>query len=228
MIPLLATIIPLGIAAAIRPSLFATQLLIVGQPNWGPRARALAVGAALPLLIFGLLVFAGFNQLPKLPVDELNILGVSIRTILGVAFLAASIWLLRSHPKLEHKSADFLREKVNHGNTRDFFIFGLVMNGKSLTSYALLLPALHDIGAADEPWIAQGLGLLLLYFLAFAPLWLPMGLAVVSGRRDSSSLATLSDFVIRRNFTILGVMALLVGLYLTGSAAVLIALFERL
>lgn len=228
MIPLLITIIPLGLAAAIRPSLFATQLLIVGQPHWWPRARALAIGAALPLLIFGLLVFSGFNQLPKIPIDQLNILGVSIRTIIGVLLLAASIWLLRAHPALERKSADYLRSKVDHGSSRDFFAFGFVMNGKSLTSYALLLPALHDIAATDEPLWTQGLGLALLYFLAFSTLWLPMVFAVVSGRRSSTGLAKLSDFVIRRNFTILGVMALLVGLYLTGSAALLVAVFERL
>lgn len=228
MIPLLATIIPLGLAAAIRPSLFATQLLIVGQPNWGPRARALAIGAATPLLIFGVLVFLGFNQLPKVPVDELNVLGVSIRTILGLAFLAGSVWLLRPHPALEQKSADYLRAKVDHGTARDFFLFGFLMNGKSLTSYALLLPALHDIAAADEPLPVQVLGLLLLYVLAFTTLWLPMGLAAVSGRRGGTSLSRLSDFVIRRNFTILGVMAVLVGLYLTGSAALLVALFERI
>ena len=228
MIPLLATIIPLGLAAAIRPSLFATQLLIVGQPNWWPRARALAVGASLPLLVFGLLVFFGFNQLPKVPVGELNILGVSIRTILGIIFLAASVWLLRSHPKLEQRSAEYLRDKVAHGTARDFFLFGFVMNGKSVTSYALLLPALHDIAAAADPLPFRLLGLLLLYVLAFSTLWLPMGLALVSGRRGGTTLSRLSDFVIERNFTILGVMMLLVGLYLTGSAALLVALFERL
>lgn len=228
MIPLLATIIPLGIAASIRPSLFATELLIVGQPGSGSRARALALGAALPLLIFGLLVFSGFNQLPKIPIDQLNILGVSIRTIIGVVLLAASVWLLRAHPALEQKSADYLKAKVESGTARDFFAFGFVMNGKSLTSYALLLPALHDIAAANEPLWSQGIGLLLLYALAFSTLWLPMVIAAVSGRRGSSGLRRLSDFVIRRNFTILGVMALLAGLYLTGSAALLVAAFSRL
>lgn len=228
MIPLLATIIPLGLAAAIRPSLFAAQLLIVGQHGWGPRARALALGAALPLVVFGVLVFAGFNQLPKIPLDELNILGVSIRTIIGVLLLLASVWLLRSHPDLEKKAADFLTSKVDRGTPRDFFALGLVLNGKSITTYALLLPALHDIAAVDEPLLSQALGLLLLYVLAFSTLWIPMLLALLGGTGGSDRLMRLSDFVIRHNFTILGVMALVVGLYLTGSAALLIAVFQRL
>ncbi len=227
MIPLLATVIPLGLAAAVRPGLFALQLLIVSQPKWLPRARALAIGAALPLLIFGLLVFFGFNQLPKVPIDQVNILGVSLRTIIGLIFLAASIWLFRSHPHLEEKSAAYLRAKVEHGDVKDFFVVGFLMNGKSLTSYALLLPALHDIASISEPLLVQVLALLLLYTLVFITLWLPMVVALVSGRYGATWLHKTSDFVLKENFTILGVVFLLVGIYLTGSAAVLIAAVER-
>ncbi len=228
MLPLLVTVIPLGLAAAVRPGLFALQLLIVGQPHWWPRARAFAVGAAVPLLAFGALVFLGFNQLPKPEPGSLDILGISIRTIIGLAFLAAAVWLLISHPRLEQKSADFLKSKATDGSPRDFFILGLVMNGKSLTSFALLLPALHDIAISRERVLWQVLALLLLYALVFTTLWLPVVLAVVLGRRNSGALAKVSDYVLRHNFTILGAMFLIVGLYLTGSAAVLIAFVSRL
>jgi thiol:disulfide interchange protein len=115
VLPLLATVIPLGLAAAVRPGLFALQLLIVGQPHWWPRARAFGIGAALPLLVFGALVFFGFNQLPKPETGSLDILGISLRTIIGLAFIAAAIWLLFSHPQLEQKSADFLKTKATDG-----------------------------------------------------------------------------------------------------------------
>ena len=224
MIPLLATVIPLGLAAAVRPGLFALQLLIVGQPHWWPRARAFAIGAALPLVAFGALVFAGFNQLPSTAPGQLDILGVSLRTIIGLAFLAAAVWLLISHPRLEEKSATFLKQKAAGSSPRDFFILGLVMNGKSITSFALLLPAMHDIATYRQSLVTQLLTLLLLYVLVFITLWLPVLLAFVLGKRGSSALAKTSDYVLRHNFTILGVMFLLVGIYLTGSAAVLVAL----
>lgn len=228
MIPLLATIIPLGLAAAVRPSLLALQLLIVGQPHWWPRARALAVGAALPLVIFGLLVFLGLNQLPAPKPGQLDILGVSLRTITGIGFLAAAFWLIRSHPALEQRSANFLQEKAERGSPRDFFFLGLALNGKSLTSYALLLPALHDIASFRQGPAIQVLALALLYALVLSTLWVPVVLAIIIGKRGSTALVSFSHFVVRHNFTILGVMFLLVGIYLTGSAAVLLALFERL
>lgn len=228
MFALLATVIPLGLAAAVRPSLLALQLLIVGQPHWGSRARALALGAALPLVVFGLLVFLGLNQLPTPQPGEIDILGVSLRTIIGVGFLAAAIWLIRSHPSLEQRSADFLQDKAKNGSPRDFFLLGLALNGKSLTSYALLLPALHDVATFRQGVEWQALALVVLYTLVLSTLWVPMVLAIILGRRGSSALARFSDFVVQHNFTILGVMFLLVGIYLTGSAAVLVAIFDRL
>jgi hypothetical protein len=228
MFALLATVIPLGLAAAVRPSLLALQLLIVGQPHWWPRARALAIGAALPLVIFGVLVFLGLNQLPTPQPGELDVLGVSIRTIIGFGFLVAAIWLIRSHPSLEERSAQFMQGKAQHASTRDFFFLGLALNGKSLTSYALLLPALHDITTFEQGVEWQILALVVLYALALSTLWVPVLLAIFIGKRGGTALVKLSDFVLRHNFTILGVMFLLVGIYLTGSAAVLVAIFERL
>jgi len=228
VIPLLATVIPLGLAAAVRPGLFALQLLIVGQPHWWPRARAFGIGAALPLLVFGALVFFGFNQLPKPETGSLDILGISLRTIIGLAFIVAAVWLLISHPELEQKSAEFLKDKAADGSPRDFFFLGLVMNAKSITSFALLLPALHDVATSRERVVWNVLALVLLYVLVFTTLWVPVVLAVVLGRRNSGALAKISDYVLRHNFTILGAMFLIVGLYLTGSAAVLIAFVNRL
>lgn len=228
MLALLVTVIPLGLAAAVRPSLLALQLLIVGQPHWWPRARALAIGAALPLIIFGLLVFLGLNQLPTPQPGQLDILGVSLRTIIGFGFLAAAVWLIRSHPSLEQRSAEFMQDKAEHASPRDFFLLGLALNGKSLTSYALLLPALHDVATFRQGIEWQILALVILYTLALSTLWIPVVLAIIVGRRGSTALARLSGFVMRHNFTILGVMFLLVGIYLTGSAAVLVAIFNRI
>lgn len=227
MIPLLATVIPLGLAAAIHPGLFALQLLIVGQPHWWSRARAFGVGAAIPLLLFGGLVFLGFSQLPLPKPGEADILGISLRTVVGVGFLVASIWLFRPHPSLQERSSDFLREKVQTGSPRDFFFLGLLMNGKSVTSYALLLPALHDIASAKTGDISQALALALLYVLAFSTLWLPIVAVALFGARITTPLERLSDYVTGHSFKIVGVMAIVIGLYLTGSAALLGALFER-
>lgn len=227
MLPLIATVIPLGLAAAIHPTLIALQLLLVSQPNWWTRARAFAIGAALPLLVFGALAYLGFAQLPAPKPGEVDILGVSLRTVIGLAFLAASVWLLWAHPSLQRRSAEFVKTKVATGAPRDFLVLGLIMNGKSLTSYALLLPALHDISTQRGPVTVKVIALLVLYGLALSALWAPMVLAATMGRHGSERLQRMSSIVIDHDLRILGVMALLIGLYLTGSAAVLVALFGR-
>ncbi|MFM8350478.1 MAG: GAP family protein [Actinomycetales bacterium] len=223
MLPLIATVLPLGIAAAIHPTLIAIQLLLVSQPYWWRRARAFAIGAALPLISFGALAYFGFAQLPSGNPGTLNILGVSLRTMIGLGFLSGSVWLLWSHPRLQQRTSDFVTEKVRSGAPKDFLILGLLMNGKSVTTYALLVPALHDISTVGQPLPLKLLALAVLFGLALAPLWVPMVLAASLGSRGARRLQNMSDFVIANDFRLLGVMALVVGLYLTGSAAVLVA-----
>lgn len=227
VVPLLATIVPLGIAAAMHPALLGVQLLLVGQTHWWRRARAFALGASIPLVLFGALVFLGFRQLPEPTPDSLDILGISLRTVIGLGFLAASIWLFLPHPQLQQRTAEFVTAKVSSGRPGDFFVLGLIMNGKSLTSYALLVPALHDIAQTRDVPIQLG-ALALLYALALSTLWLPVVVAVLLGTRGASTLQRASTYVIDHNFRILAVTALLIGVYLTGSAAVLVALVERL
>jgi len=121
MLPLIATVIPLGIAAAIHPTLIALQLLLVSQPHAWPRARALTIGGALPLLTCGALAYLGCAQLPEQKSGALDILGVSLRTVIGVGFLAAAVWMLWAHPNLQRRSAEFVKTKVTSGAPRDFF-----------------------------------------------------------------------------------------------------------
>ena len=227
VVPLLATIVPLGIAAAMHPALLGLQLLIVGQAHWWRRARAFALGASIPLLLFGLLVFLGFSQLPGTKADGIDILGISLRTVIGLGFLAASVWLFMPHPQLQQRTAEFVSTKVASGRPGDFLVLGLIMNGKSLTSYALLVPALHDIAQTREVAI-QLAALALLYVLALSTLWIPIVLALLLGARGASTLQRASTYVIDHNFRILAVTALLIGVYLTGSAAVIVAFVERL
>ncbi len=228
MLPLIATVVPLGLAAAIHPTIIAIQLLLVSQPHWWPRARAFAMGAALPLVIFGAAAFLGFAQLHSAKPEELDVLGVSLRTIIGAAFLGGSAWLLWAHPRLQQRTADFVTEKVRSAAPRDFFILGLVINGKSITSYALLVPALHDISVEAHSLPISVIALVVLYALALCGLWLPMVLAASLGHQGAQRLQRMSDYVIANDFRILGVMALVVGLYLTGSAALLVAAVSHL
>lgn len=217
MIALFATIIPLGIAAAVKPTLWALQLLAVSGVQWWPRARALALGAAIPILFFGILGVLGFSQLAEPDPGQIDVFGVSLRMILGIGFLLASIWLLRPHPHLQQRVADSLQSEITKARVRDFFVLGLVMNAKAITTFALVLPALHDIAIADISTVARGLALLLLFALVLSPVWLPIVIRALIGQRDW--LANFSSVIAAHSFRILGVMAVLAGLYLTGSAA---------
>jgi hypothetical protein len=226
VITLLATIIPLGIAASIKPALLAMQLITVSSPQWWPRARALALGAAIPVAGYILIGLLGFSQVPPPKPNQIDVLGLSLRTVIGIGFLIASVWLLRPHAALQRKVADYVHAKLQTARVRDFFVLGLIGNAKSITLFALLIPAVHDIAVAQVPDITKGLTVSLLFVLVLTTVLAPIAARAVLGSRFDFQKA--SNVVLANNFRILGFTALFIGLYLTGSAAAIVALFERL
>lgn len=228
MIQLLATIIPLGLAAAIKPTLFGLQLLIVGTPHWYRRALAVVIGAAIPVAAWVALGIAGFAQLPTPRPGSIDVLGVSLRVAIGLGFLVAAFWFLLPHAALQKKSQAFVEAHIGDGSSRSVFWLALVIQGKSITMYALLLPALHDIGVAPINVAERLLALFVLIALVLSVVLIPIGLGVTFGHSARNPLPRLYAFVMRNQFKLVGAMALLIGLYLTGSAAAIVALAERL
>jgi hypothetical protein len=219
LIPLVATVIPLGLAAAIKPALFCLQLLIVGTPNWPRRAVAVVIGAAIPMIIWTAFGLTGFAHIPDSSGILNGALGLSLRLIIGLAFLGASVWFWFPHPVLLDRTRHFLESHIADGRPRTMLMLALIIQGKSLTLYALLLPALHDISIAPTGIVNRGAALAALFILALSVVWVPILLGVIFARRPHDPLPGLYTFVMQHQFTLLAIMALVVGLYLTASAA---------
>ena len=228
MIPLLATIIPLGLAAAIKPTLFGLQLMIVGTPHWYRRALAVVIGAAIPVVVWVALGFAGFTQLPAPRSGSIDVLGVSLRVVVGLGFLAAAVWFWLPHAALLKKSQAFIESHLGDGRSRTAFWLALVIQGKSITMYALLLPALHDIGVAPVDLVERLIALAMLIALVLSVVLIPIALGLMFSRSAHNPLPRLYAFAMRNQFKLVGAMALVIGLYLTGSAAAIVALAERI
>ena len=215
--------IPLGIAAAVTPMLAALQILIVSQDTWKLRALAVALGGATAFLGFGFLVLAGFSQLPVNPSVENSPAGYAIRLAIGVGLLLGSVWLLRPHPEMQQRMEVRVSHYVTDARIWIFFVLAFALSIKDISSFAVLLPALHDIATSPANIVGRSLVFVLLYSLALLPVLAPILLRAIFGHRVVPNLKRLYRFTVDHQFKIVGVMCILIGSWLTISG--LIGLF---
>lgn len=216
MLALLIHVIPLGIGAALTPSLLGLQLLTTSANPWRARALAVASGSAVAFgIACGALVF-GFAHLPDRG-DQVDVVAGLIRIAAGVVMLVIAVVLFRPHPRLEEEMERGLNERVAHARTRVFFTLAFMLSIKDVSSFVLLVPATHEIAAAPVPLVMQGAVLLIVYALALSPVLLPPVYRSVRGVKAAGEMAGIYRFVMDHQLRIGAVVALVFAIYLVVS-----------
>ncbi len=218
MLQLMLTVIPLGIAAAFTPMLLGLQILIVSRPEpWGRQALAFGLGGFAAFALVGGLFLSGFASLR--PLLELRHLaeawtGAGLRLFIGTALLLGSLYFFRAHPAEQGKIEAGLRRYLQEGSTRVFFLVAFALSIKDVSSFAVLLPALHDIVFSGLGPAQQTAALLVLALLALLPLWAPPFIARFTGPRGREFLHQTFRFTMRHQLQLVGAMMVVVGLFL--------------
>jgi uncharacterized membrane protein YidH (DUF202 family) len=214
---LMLTVVPLGLAAAFTPMLLAVQIMIVSQPPWGRRALAFGAGGLAAFALVSILFLSGFAGLR--PILDLwgeaeRWAGAGLRLALGALALVAGGVLLRTHPRNRNNTDQQIRRRLQEGSLHMFFVLAFALGIKDVSSFAVLLPALHDIVFSGLGLVQQGLALMVLWILALLPLWVPPVLARYAGPGGQRLLAAIYDFTLRHELALVGGMLVAVGLYL--------------
>ncbi len=216
---LLVGVIPLALAAAITPTLIATQLLVVAEgERW--RARALAVIAA-NTIAFGIvsaLVLLGFARLPDAGTGGGGPIDTAIRAVAGAILVLVSLWFLWPHPGLAARTQASLERRLEHASVWVFFAVAFYFSITDLSSFVVLLPALHDVTSSTVDVVAKAIVMAVVLMLALQGTIAPALLRVVGGRRVLPGLQRTYAWVMGRQFAIVGVVCLAVGVYLIATA----------
>lgn len=213
MIALLFTVIPLGIGAAFTPSLFALQLLIVGGDPWRTKALAAFLGSAVAFGIALSLLLLGFTQLPKPPAGG-DPLGASIKIGAAVVLVAMAVYFAIPHPQMQQRVERDIEHRVATATPIEFFGVTFLLSIKDVSSFVLLIPAIHEIGVADIDWPFKVAITLLVLALALSGLIIPPVLRVVLGHRHSDVLQRIYAFTMRNQFRIMAVVFAVLALFL--------------
>lgn len=208
---LLLSVLPLGLAAAITPTLFALQILVVSGPDWQRRALAVAVGSgAVFAVLFGLFL-AGLAQLPDAGKGTTSPFTHWIELGAGVVLVALSVWLLRPHPGTDAKLEAKVRGYADHASPLVFAGLGAYMSVTDFSSLVVLIPALHDVTASAVPVLEKALIVLVLFLLVMVPLWVPPLAVRLAGQRGVRAMNRLYSALMNHQLQVMGVVALLLG-----------------
>lgn len=205
-------IIPLGLGAAFTPSLLSMQILATSSPKWQWRSFMVFLGTAVAFGIACTVLFLGVMQLPTSS-DAVNIVGGVIRLVVGVGFIVGAIILFLPHPEAKAAFQEVVAKHVGKAKLPWFFGIAFVLSIKDVTSFALLVPGLHDIASGHLEILEKGLLILILFGLALLPVLIPPLWRIIRGEKANAGMKKLYDFTLDNQLVILGVICSVFAVY---------------
>jgi hypothetical protein len=184
---LLAQTVPLALGAAISPVLFLLQLTTLTGPRPIGRGLALAAGAAVPLAIAGAVAVIVGNSTSF---SESSTLKAALDMIFGAVLLGLGAWAALQPPK---PRASKHAERA-HGPARSFAL-GAAGMATNVTTFALYVPAMKLIAAAEVDDATRGFVTLIVFVITLATVLVPLALTVVAPSTSGRVLAAVGDWM---------------------------------
>ena len=206
-------VIPLGIGAAFTPSLLALSILVSGQDQWRKRAAALAAGSILAFGLFGVLIIFGFRKLPLPEVDGSDWFGALVRLLAAAVLAVSAIYLFIPHPVLQKRVESRIQSYVQNSSLVMMFAIAFLLSIKDVSSFVMLVPALHDIAVCPN-FIEAGVALVVLYTLALSPVLAPIAVRLFFDKGSRDPMQKLYRFTMDHQFQIVGFVAVILSAYL--------------
>lgn len=217
LVRLLAEVIPLGLAAAITPTLLGLQLLVIGETTWLRRAVVVVVANALAFVLVMGLVTAGLAQLPD--AGQGHSAGLDkLRFACGLILLVMSVYFLMPHRDLQARAKSFVESRVARASSWLFFGLAFYMSISDFSSFLVLLPGLHDVTAAQADHWVKAVALLVLFVLSLQATAAPLILRLILGPRATPAFTRIYNWVMSNNLRLVGIMLVVIGGYFVLSA----------
>ena len=212
-VELLIKVVPLAMGAAFTPSLFALQILTTSSPKWRSRSLAFALGSASAFFLACTVLFLGFMQLPHhKPASPDPVSGV-LWSLAAAVLLGVAVWLFWPHGQLTKTVEEKLTGRVEKANIWTFFGVAFALSIKDITSFALIVPALHETVEANVNLLFQLATALFVFALALFPVILPPLWRTLMPHNATRDLAVIYRFTMDNQFRIVGVIATLFCIY---------------
>ncbi len=211
---LLASVLPLGLAAAVTPTLFALQVLVVSGPQWQKRGLAVIVGSAAVFVVFFGLVLGGLSQLPDAGTGVKPKWAYLVELVVGVVLLGISVWLLRPHPQADAKLEKKVRGYADHASIWVFVGLAAYMSVTDFSSIVILMPALHDVTNSTVAVYEKAIVVGILLACVLLPVIIPPLAVRLAGDRGVSAMKRAYALVMGHQLQVMGAVSAFVAVVL--------------
>jgi hypothetical protein len=211
---LLARVVPLGLGAAVSPTVLTVSVLLMCSPR-RPVARG-ALFALGVLSVLAVISVLGITVLDRFadhhPSATERAVSDSVDLVLGLVLLAlAARTALRPRDPTTERTA---RHPADHDGLARAYALGLVMMATNVTTIVLYIPAMRDIGRADVSTSDQAVALLVMLGFASLPATVPLLLRVVVPGPAQRALTRLDGAMTRHRRAIVLAVEIVFGVYL--------------
>ncbi len=192
---LLAIVVPLALGAAISPTIFALQVLVLsGRRHPVARAWALAGGAAATLIAFSLL---GLTLLDNLHAAHHHRSWADATIDFAAAVLLALLAAWALHPAKTRAQSHRDRAQRHLADAPAILFAGVGGLGMlvNFSTLVLFLAGLHQISRSPVNLAGKAVTWLILLVITLSPAMVPVTLVVILGRRATPLLGSLNTFV---------------------------------
>ncbi|MEX2256899.1 MAG: GAP family protein [Acidimicrobiia bacterium] len=211
---LMARVVPLGLGAAVSPTVLTVSVLLMCSPR-RPVARG-ALFALGVLSVLAVISVLGITVLDRFadhhPSATERAVSDSVDLVLGLVLLAlAARTALRPRDPTTERTA---RHPADHDGLARAYALGLVMMATNVTTIVLYIPAMRDIGRADVSTSDQAVALLVMLGFASLPATVPLLLRVVVPGPAQRALTRLDGAMTRHRRAIVLAVEIVFGVYL--------------
>ncbi len=211
---LLLEVLPLGLASAVTPTLFALQVLVVSGPGARKRGGAVIVGTAAIFAVVFALALGGLSQLPDAGTGKSTSTEYILELVCALVLIPLAIWLLWPHPRADARMEHKVRGYADHASPWVFMGLAAYMTLTDFSSFLVLIPALHDVTSSSTALVAKALVVGFLFFCALLPVLSPPLAVRLAGERGVILLRQTYTLVMGHQLQVMGVVALIVGIVL--------------
>lgn len=211
MSDLLTQVLPFALGAAVSPTVWAIELLILSGAN-RPKARAwvFVAGFALMLAVL-ILVFTTILRTLSSSGQGPSPWARGVDIVVALALIALAIRQLHPSRSAGEKHSSKVEQRLQSGGLGTYFGIGVGAMLTDASTIILLIPGTHLIAMSTADVTARFGASLLIFVIVLIPLLLPVTLLTLTGRRSDALLARVNAWVTAHQRLINALVALLIA-----------------